>query len=95
MTHKQVYLLKNRQDIRFRMQLSSVLLLTFFLLLVSTAGVCHAAALRNAPANFSEIAKKVSNEVVNIQVVSTTKLDGQGFHRLVPGCLADRQRVGF
>ena len=78
----QVFSLKNRQDARSFMQISSVLLLAFFLLLVSTAGVCHAAApLQNAPPSFSEIAKKVSDEVVNIQVVSTTKLGGQGYHQ--------------
>ena len=81
MTNTQLYFLKNRKDDRFLMQLSSVLLLAFFLMLISTAGVCHAAALRNAPASFSEIAKKVSDEVVNIQVVTTTKLDGQDFHQ--------------
>lgn len=78
MTNTKVHSLKNRRDARFRIQLSSVLLLAFFLTLVSTAGVGHAAAFRNAPASFSEIAKKVSDEVVNIQVISTTKLGGQG-----------------
>ncbi len=81
MTHTQVYFPKNRRDARLRLQLSSLLILTFFLLLMSTTGTGHAAALRNAPGSFSEIAKKVSGEVVNIQVVTTTKVGGQGFQQ--------------
>jgi serine protease Do len=45
-------------------------------MLVSTTVVGQAATPRNAPASFSDVAKKVSDEVVNIQVVTTTQVGG-------------------
>jgi serine protease Do len=75
MIKTQTLILKNRQDARSRVQLCLVVL-ACFLMLASTAGVGHAAAFRNAPASFSDVAKKVSDEVVNIQVVTTTQVGG-------------------
>jgi len=72
----QALVLKNRKDARFWVQLCMTVLLASFLMLATTTAVGHAAATRNAPASFSEIAKMVSDEVVNIQVVTTTKIDG-------------------
>lgn len=77
----QTLILKNRQNARFGVQLCMLVLLASFLMLASTTVVGHAAT-RNAPASFSDVAKKVSDEVVNIQVVSTTQVGGmQGFRQ--------------
>jgi len=72
----QALILKNRQDARFWVQLCMMVLLAAFLMLASTAAVSHAATPQNAPASFSDVAKKVSEEVVNIQVITTTQVGG-------------------
>jgi serine protease Do len=66
---------KNRQDARSRVRLCMVVLLASFLMLTSTTMAAHAAT-QNVPASFSDVAKKVSDEVVNIQVVTTTQIGG-------------------
>jgi serine protease Do len=71
----QTLILKNRHNARSRVCLYLVVL-ACFLMLASSAPVVHAAASRNAPASFSDVAKKVSEEVVNIQVVTTTQIGG-------------------
>ncbi len=73
----QALTLKNRQDIRF-WQLSMAIL-ACFLMLAFTATVSQAAAPLNAPPSFSDVAKKVSNEVVNIKVTSTKKVSPQNY----------------
>jgi serine protease Do len=72
----QALILKNRQDARFWVKLCMLVLLASITMLTSTTVVSHAAAPRNAPASFSDVAKKVSDEVVNIQVVVTTQIGG-------------------
>jgi serine protease Do len=73
--------LKNRRDARFWVQLSMAMILASFLMLASSAAVSHAAS-PNAPLSFSDVAKKVSDEVVNIKVVSTTQVSNmQGFQQ--------------
>lgn len=72
----QALILKNRQDARFWVQLCMMVLLASFLMLASTTVVGHAATPRNAPASFSDVAKNVSDEVVNIQVVTITQIGG-------------------